>query len=77
MQDKRRPNKHICNANAADEGGKKMEQGMSVVASELRDAARVVEHAAVSLAGEVSGGQVTHLMLLSQQLDRIAKTLTD
>lgn len=46
------------------------------VASDLITAARVIEKAAIALAGEVSGGQVTHLLLLSQQLDRISKTLT-
>ncbi len=41
----------------------------------LKEAARLIESSAISLAGEVAGGQVTHLMLMSQQLDRISRAL--
>ncbi|SMX30590.1 hypothetical protein TRP8649_04734 [Pelagimonas phthalicica] len=48
---------------------------VSDIAFDLVEAAKVVESSAISLAGEVAGGQVTHLMLLSQQLERISKSL--
>ncbi len=49
--------------------------GVSDIAFNLKEAARLIESSAISLAGEVSGGQVTHLMLMSQQLDRISRAL--
>lgn len=45
------------------------------VAGDLQKAARVIENSAIFLAGEVAGGQVTHLMLMAQQLERISKSL--
>ncbi len=48
---------------------------VSDIAFNLKEAARLIESSAISLAGEVSGGQVTHLMLMSQQLERISRAL--
>ncbi|MGH1415876.1 MAG: hypothetical protein ACRBB0_20490 [Pelagimonas sp.] len=50
---------------------------VSAIAFDLTEAARLIEKSAISLAGEVETGQVTHLMLLSQQLERITLSLTD
>ncbi|PYG26670.1 hypothetical protein [Pelagimonas varians] len=64
-------------AQEADAGVKDVVGAVKDVATDLMDAARMIENAAIALAGEVSGGQVTHLMLISQQLDRISKSLSD
>lgn len=61
----------------ADAGEKEVGRDVRDVATDLIDAARMIENAAITLAGEVSGGQVTHLMLMSQQLDRISKSLSE
>lgn len=47
----------------------------SDIAGDLNEAARLIESSAIALAGEVAGGKVTHLMLMSQQLERISRSL--
>ena len=44
-------------------------------AMEIQKAARLLETAAYSLAGEIDKGKVTHLMLLAQQIERISEEL--
>lgn len=63
-------------AQEADASVKDVVRAATDVAVDLIDAARMIENAAIALAGEVSSGQVTHLMLMSQQLDRISKSLS-
>lgn len=56
------------------------EQGspaMLEASGELTQAAQIIENAAMTLAGEVDGGRVTHLLLMSQQLERIASQLVE
>lgn len=56
------------------------EQGspaMLEASDELTQAAQIIENAAMTLAGEVDGGRVTHLLLMSQQLERIASQLVE
>lgn len=56
------------------------EQGspaMLEASGELTQAAQIIENAAMTLAGEVDGGRVTHLLLMSQQLERIASQLAE
>jgi hypothetical protein len=56
------------------------EQGspaMLEASGDLTQAAQIIENAAMTLAGEVDGGRVTHLLLMSQQLERIASQLVE
>lgn len=56
------------------------EQGspaMLEASGDLTQAAQIIENAAMTLAGEVDGGRVTHLLLMSQQLERIASQLME
>jgi len=50
---------------------------MLEASGELTQAAQIIENAAMTLAGEVDGGRVTHLLLMSQQLERIASQLVE
>jgi hypothetical protein len=54
-----------------------MSPTMLAAVDDLTKAAQLVENAAMSLAGDVEGGRVTHLLLLSQQLERISSTLSE
>lgn len=50
---------------------------MLEASGDLTQAAQIIENAAMTLAGEVDGGRVTHLLLMSQQLERIASQLVE
>lgn len=62
---------------AVEQPSEQRSPAMLEASDELTQAAQIIENAAMTLAGEVDGGRVTHLLLMSQQLERIASQLVE